>query len=158
MSITTTPGIVLEINGANVPLAPSGVISAVTDLRLTGVTYTLPQPVSLGSVADLSGFLSDQFGAPALPDPAGFPAPLDSIYEKVITLVFGVEQASVTVPPSKKKDSQNQIVDIPANEKKAVSFDLGLTGTWPPGEEVEIIPGKLKVKGLFLRIVKDNVP
>ena len=150
MPTTVNPGIILQINGQDVPLTPSD--ASTDDLKKTGAHYELASPVDLGSIADLSNFLSSQFGAPALPAAATFPTPLDQVYTKLTQLELGVDQASVTIPPTLDATGQ------PLTSPRATSFTMGLTATWPAGQEVAIIPGKLSIKGIFLLVQKDDTP
>jgi hypothetical protein len=148
MAVTSTPGIILEINGTTVPLEAKDI----KDAASKGVQYTLPQPVDVGSVDDLSAFLDSQFGASPIPDADTFPTPLDSVFAKLSDLNLAVEHFDVNVPPSKNADD----TDIAEADQKATSFKLGMSATWADGDEVELISGKLAIKGIYLNVVKDN--
>ena len=150
-NITTSPGIILTINGTDVPLALNGLIS---DFSKNGISYTMPNPVTVGSAADLSAFLTSQFGAPALPASTSFPTPLDSVYAKLTSLSLAVDQFSVTVPPTKDANGNA----LSAAQQRATSFDLGLSATWADGSTISLISGKLAIKGIYLHITKDDSP
>jgi len=150
VTITTNGGIILSINGTDVALGPKDV----SDALKKGASYELSAPIAVGSAQDLSTFLTDQFGAPALPPASSFPAPLDSVYNKVTNLVLTVDKFKVVVPPSQNADG----TPIPPANQKATSFSIGISAVWPPGQEVSLIPGKLAIKGLFLQVDKDDTP
>ena len=150
MAITTAGGIVLSLNGQDVTLSPS----STGDLKKTGAEYTLPEPIAIGSAKDISAFLSDTFGAPALPAASTFPSPLDQVYGKLTDLVLTVDEFSLKVPPTQNADGS----DIPPATRKATSFTVGISAMWPPGQEVNLITGKLAVKGIYLSVSKDDTP
>jgi len=102
MTASVNFGIVLEINGEDVAIEPA---KALTDAKKNGVEFSLPRRVEVGTAADLHAFLNTLTdGVPPLPSGDNLPSPLDSAYEKVMSLNLAVEALTLKVPPSVKED------------------------------------------------------
>jgi hypothetical protein len=147
MTASVNVGIVLEINGEDVAIEPA---KALTDAKKNGVEFSLPRRVEVGTAADLHAFLNTLTdGVPPLPSGDNFPSPLDSAYEKVMSLNLAVEALTLKVPPSVKEDGSGKF-DPPL----PTTFTLGLSATWSDNDKVELIQGKLAIKGLYVKLVK----
>ena len=147
MVATTTPGIVVVVNGQDVPLEPSSLAG--------DKSFKLAHPVELGSATNLSNFLHDSFGTPATDDLnaaiAALPAPLDGMASWLANLDVSIEAFEVTVPA--KKDAQGApLSPVPVN-----SFTVGLAAM--SANSLAIIPGGvLAVRGIYLKVVEDGKP
>ncbi|GMV06631.1 MAG: hypothetical protein AMXMBFR53_29070 [Gemmatimonadota bacterium] len=148
MATTATPGLVLELNEKEVCLSPK---DATTDPSRPA-HFELADRVELGSLTDLAGFVNTNFGVSTLPDWNKLPAPLNTMGAKLASLNMAVEKFAMTVPPSKKSDG----TDIPPAEKRATSFNLGLSATW--ADPIVLVQGSLSIKGVYLQVVKDDAP
>ncbi|MEU3454686.1 hypothetical protein ABZ671_13930 [Micromonospora sp. NPDC006766] len=149
MTTTATAGLVLNIDGKEVLLAPRDV----SDALKKGARYTLAERVSLGTPGELVHFLEGNFGASGFSVPS-LPAPLDSIAGKLANLNVSIEKFDLTIPPSK----DDKGVDLPEGTRKETSFTIGMAAVWSDDEMVNLIPGKLAVKGVYLQVVKDDAP
>lgn len=145
MSTTTTAGIVIALNGTDIELSPA----TVSDALSQGMTYSLPAPVSIGSVANLSSFLTDTFDAPALPPSSSLPSPISTVYDALTNAVLGVSKFTVNIPPS--KDSNGQPI---SDTQRITTFTLGLSATLPANQQISLISGKLVIKGVFVTVSK----
>ena len=146
MTTDVTFGVILEINGEDVPLEPA---KAVTDAKKNGVEYSLPHRVEVGTAAELGAFLNTLANdVPALPSGDSFPTPLDDVYKKVISLNLAVEELNLKVPPSLNADGSA------ITPPRPTTFTLGLSATWSGNQKVELITGKLAIKGLYVKVVK----
>lgn len=146
MTASVNVGIVLEINGEDVAIEPA---KALTDAKKNGVEFSLPRRVEVGTAADLHAFLNTLTDdAVSLPSGDDFPSPLDSAYKKVMSLNLAVEELNLKVPPSLNADGT---AITPA---KPTTFTLGLSATWSDNDKVELIQGKLAIKGLYVKLVK----
>jgi hypothetical protein len=147
MTASVNFGIILEINGEDVPIEPA---KAITDAKRNGVEYSLPRRVEVGTAAELGAFLETLAdGVPPLPSGDNFPSPLNTVYQKMISLNLAVEELNLKVPPSVQADGVTAI-----NPPLPTTFTLGLSATWRDNEKVELITGKLAIKGLYVKLVK----
>ena len=129
--VNADAGVILEINGEDVAIYPT---QAITDAKKNGVKYELPRPVPIGTAEDLNAFLktlSDD--VPPLPKGDTFPSPLDTVYNKLISLNLAVEELTLKVPASLQADGKTAIDPPPAT-----TFTLGLSATWKDNEKVVI--------------------
>jgi hypothetical protein len=149
MAITTTGGLILSINGNDVTVSPT---AALGDVKKTGASYSLPERVAVGTAADFGTFLSDSFGAPALPGKDSFPAPLDSVYEKLTQLTLNLEKFSIKIPPT--QDAQGNA--LAAADQKTTSFTVGLSVSLAAGQEIHLIGNALAIKGVYVTVSKDD--
>lgn len=138
MTTSVDFGVILIINGKDVPIEPA---KAVRNAKVDGMEFSLPQRVEIGTAAELGAFLGTLTDdLPHLPQSSDFPTPLDQVYGKLTSLNLAVEKLDLRVPPS-----------TPA---KPTTFTLGLSATWSDGSEVNLISGKLAIKGLYVRMIK----
>lgn len=152
MSVNTNYGVILGINGRDVPLAPKDIKNGGTN----GYSYELAEPIRVGSIQSLSGFLTTQFdGAVTLPSTDLLPDKLknafDKVFNKFLALEMTVNRFKLTVPPKQPDGTA-------AKDLKTASLSAGISATWPAGQDVELIPGKLGIRGLFLQVDKDDAP
>jgi hypothetical protein len=139
-------GVILEINGEDVPIEPA---KAMRDVKKNGVEYSLPHRVEVGTAAELGAFLNTLADdVPALPSGDSFPSPLDDVYKRVTSLNLAVEELNLKVPPSVAADGITPIAPSPT------TFTLGLSATWSDNNKVNLITGKLAIKGLYVKVVK----
>ena len=140
MGTTVTPGMVLIINEKEVTLAPD----SSKDSASSGKHYALAEAVDLGTPADLSAFLQQTFGLPADYNLntviQALPSPLNGIAAKLASIDVSILRFSVTVPPT-------------GDTTHECSFDLGMAGSWASDP---IALGPLKIKGVYLNVVKDD--
>jgi hypothetical protein len=120
-------GVVFDLNGAKVPVSTADVADAITN----GFEFTMPKPVDIGTIAQLGTWLNTQFGVPVV-DPSTWPDVLKNVWNKAVSLDFGVEELHVKVPPKGSTDP--------------IQFTFGMTGTW--GDD-PIVLGPLKIDGIF---------
>ncbi len=149
MTTTATAGLVLSIDGKEVLLAPQDV----SDALKKGARFTLAEPVSLGTPGELADFLDRNFDASGFSMPS-LPYPLDKIADKLGTLNVSIEKFDLTIPPTQNSKGEA----LPPGEQKTTSFTLGMAAVWSDDEVVNLINGKLAVKGVYLQVVKDDTP
>jgi hypothetical protein len=140
MTTTTQGGIVLTVNGKDVWLSTTDI----NRVRGGAVHYKLDEPLVLGSAADLKTFLNDTFGADLSIDASSFPFPLDEVYSKLTSLNLTLTELALTVPATDEQQT------------KEASFSLGLSATWSDDQAIHILPRVLAVKGIFVKVVKDE--
>ena len=136
-------GLVFEINGKTVSVSPKQAISNFNTLKEKGIEFTLPERLELGTIEKLDDFLERQFGTEfSLPEASDFPSPLDSAYAKLEEIVLAVEAFHLKVLGTQEK----------ADKKRSADYSIGLSATWPIGEEVALIDDVLEIKGLYLKL------
>jgi hypothetical protein len=139
-------GVILEINGEDVTIEPA---KAVTDAKKNGVEFSLPRRVEIGTAAELGAFLGTLTDdTVALPSGDSFPSPLDSAYKKLVSLNLAVEELNLKVPPSLNPDG------TAITPTRPTTFTLGLSATWSNDDKVDLISGKLAIKGLYVKVKK----
>lgn len=150
MTTNVNFGVILEINGEDVAIEPP---KAITDAKKNGVEFSLPRRVEVGTAEDLTTFITtltdDSFSLPTAED---FPSPLDSAYEKLVSLNLAVEELYLKVPPSLNADG------TPITPTRPTTFNLGLSATWSDDDTVVLIgtqdQPKLTIKGLYVKVSK----
>jgi hypothetical protein len=128
--ITPIFGVVIELNGTPVPISSDSVDPT------KGFSFTLPEPVDIGTPSDFLGWVDTTFGTDLKKtlDPSGLPTPIADLVSKLLNVDISVEQASINVPPKGSADS--------------VTFTIALAATFP-GAGIQLIPGSnvLTLKG-----------
>ena len=76
------------------------------------------------------------------PKPQTFPAPLDDAYAKLEEIVLAVENFHLKILGTQEK----------ADKGRSADYSLGLSATWPIGEEIDLIDDVLAIKGLYLKL------
>ena len=146
MTTNVNFGIILEINGEDVAIEPA---KAVTDAKKNGVEFSLPRRVEIGTAAELRAFLTTLTDdTVSLPSGDSFPSPLDSAYNKLISLNLAVEKLDLKIPPSQNADGST------ITPSKPTTFTLGLSATWSNNDKVDLITGRLAIKGLYVKVAK----
>lgn len=144
MSLSVTPGVVININGTDIPLSPDSISSD----GKTDTAFSLPHPVVLGTPGDLAAFLTANFGAGAsVPNFDTLPSPLNDIASKLANLQVTVEDFQLRFPAT--KDASGAAINPPPNK----TYSIGLAGAWPTDP---IALGPLKIKGVFLKVAEDG--
>jgi hypothetical protein len=141
MTTKVTPGVVLSLNNTEFSLSPDNMPGPGE-----AFSFTLENPVDVGTPGDLATFISTSFGGAALPDLSTLPSPLDTIAQRIASLDIVIEQFDLKMPATKDA-SGAPVTPAPVN-----SYSVGLAGSWP---DAPISVGPLKIKGLFLK-VSDN--
>lgn len=119
-------GIVVEIFGTEIPISTEDL----SNIKENGISFTLPQPVLIGSIDDLLGFLKEKFGI-ELPI-EDLPDIIKEMVAAVTSLKFTMEQLAIDFPGTQS----------PTQDKK---FLFRVAGSWD--ESKEIIPGVFALKG-----------
>ena len=120
-------GITFNLNGTLVPISTDDL----ANIKANGIDLALPGPTTIGTIADFVSWFNKQFGV-TLPQPSDFPPPLNTIFDKITSLVWTVNAAHVKVPPSGSQDP--------------VLYTLTVSAAWT-GEGIPLIPGVLSIQG-----------
>lgn len=150
-------GVILEINGQDVAIEPAKVV---TEAKTSGVEFTLPHRIEVESVGDLTTFVGTLTSdTPKLPQASDFPSPLDQAYAKLQALNLAVEELTLKIPPShishiKDGKKEGELVPIPPADQEPTTFTIGLSATWSNNDKVDLITGKLAIKGIYVKVVK----
>lgn len=146
MATDVKVGVILEINGEDVSLEPT---TSLANVKQTGVEYSLPRRVEVGTAKELVTFLSTLADQEiTLPSSTNFPEPLASVYKRLNDLNLTVEQLDIKVPPS--EDTKNN----PISPEPRTTITLGLSATWSAEGPINLIDGKLAIKGLYVTLVR----
>ncbi len=140
-------GLVFEINGKPVSVSPKQAISDFKALKEKGIEFTLPERIELGTIEKLDDFLERQFGAEfSLPEASDFPSPLDQAYAKLEEIVLAVESFHLKVLGTQEK----------ADKGRSADYSIGLSATWPIGEQLDLIEKVLAIKGVYLKLSNEG--
>jgi hypothetical protein len=135
-STTFSFGITFAVNGIAVPISVPDISRIASD----GLDLKLPNPVVLGSFADLLQWLDDEFGV-TLPPPADLPEYIQKIVDGIINMGFTVNVFELNIPPTAKDLTEEQT-------SQATTYALEITGLTSPDYPIE-----LKVPGFTLSIL-----
>ncbi len=139
-------GIILLVNGKDVPLTPQAVAGAAQDLKANGMQLELSERLELGSleggIDSLVQIFDNSFYLDKLQDK--LPEPVDGVVAKLTDLELTIEEFKLVIPGTA------------ITPKPPVSYTIGMSFMWGAGEEVMLIQEKIGIKGLFLRITSDE--
>jgi hypothetical protein len=121
-------GITFNLNGTLVPISSDDL----ANIKANGIELTLPGPTIIGTIADFVAWFNAQFPNVQLPPASDFPPPLNTIFDKIASLVWTVNAAHVKVPPSGSQDS--------------ILYTLTVSAAWT-GAGIPLIPGVLSIQG-----------
>jgi hypothetical protein len=121
-------GITFNLNNTLVPISSDDV----ANVKTNGIEMTLPGPTVIGTIADFVTWFNGQFKTVQLPAASDFPPPLNTIFDKIASLVWTVNAAHVKVPPSTSQDP--------------ILYTLTISAAWT-GTGIPLIPGVLSIQG-----------
>lgn len=118
-------GIVFDIKGTPVPISTPDI----NKLKEQGVKFELPNPVVLGSIADLINYIETTFEV-NFPDTENLPTWLKDIIDKVASMVFTVNVLKLELPAQ----------TATAGNGEGVLYALEIAGAFP-GTPLQPLPG-----------------
>jgi len=130
-------GIVFTLNGVDVPISTADL----ADIKTKGFSFTLPQPVPLGSPNDFLAWIDTTFNTTlkqTLEDAqANLPEAIAEMVASLMNVSITIEEAGVQVPA--KPDG---------GEQGPTLYNIVISATFP-GDGFPLIPGSdlLKIKG-----------
>jgi hypothetical protein len=139
--MSTQVGLILEVNGKDVPLVPKMITGAVQDIKTNGLQLTLPERLNLGEIGQGIDNIVQRFDSDFKMDTitANLPTEFTEVADKLLDLQLVIEEFSLNILPN------------PAVGMKKISFTIGMSFIWG-AEPLEIITNTLAVKGFFLRV------
>ena len=122
-------GIVFDIKGTPVPISTPDI----NKLKEQGVKFELPNPVVLGSIADLINYIETTFEV-NFPDTDSLPDWLKNIIDKVASMVFTVNVLKLELPAQAASEGNGE------GNGEGVLYALEIAGAFP-GTPLQPLPG-----------------
>ena len=129
-------GITFNLNDTLVPISTDDL----ANIKANGIELALPSPTTIGTIKDFITWFNNQFKV-TLPDASSFPPPLNTIFDKITSLVWTVNAAHVKVPPSGSPDP--------------TLYTLMITAEWI-GEGIVLIPNVLSIQGAVFGVTNEG--